>query len=214
MTITNAADQFLMGGGASSAKFSTIGDTVTGTIAEAPEVKQQTDLKDGAPLVWPSGDPKMQLVVTLQTETRDDADDDGKRRLYIKGKSLTDATREAVKAVGAKGLEIGGTLTVTYVGDGEASQRGFNPPKLYKASYVRPDTTAQQAGFFGGGEQAAPAPAQQPAAAPVAAPQAAPAPAPAPAAAAPQGGPTPEQLAAVKAAGLDPATVFPGYTQG
>lgn len=190
-------DTFLMGGGAASAKFEAPGDTIDGTIAEPPEVRQQTDIATGQPVFWPSGDPKMQLVVTLATTIRDDSDDDGKRRVYIKGKSLTEAVREAVRQSGAKGLELGGTLTVTYTGDGVASQRGFNPPKLYTAAYARPDTTKQSAEFLGVDK------APTPAVAPVA-----PATAPAPAGP-PQ--PTAEQIAALKAAGVDPKTVFPHY---
>jgi hypothetical protein len=189
MTTTSAADAFLMGGGAASARFDQPGDTVTGTIADPPEVRQQTDIKTGDPVFWPSGDPKMQLLVTLQTTLKDDPDDDGKRRVYVKGKSLTDAVREAVRAAGAKGLEVGGTLTVTYTGDGTASQRGFNPPKLYTAAYKRPDTTQATGEFLGVTPQPAPAavPSTQPAQ------------------------PTPQQVAALKAAGIDPATVFPNY---
>lgn len=200
MTTHITPENFLMGGGVASAKFEAPGDTVEGTIAEAPEVRQQTDMKDGSPQYWPSGDPKMQLVVTLQTTLRDEPDDNGQRRIYIKGKSLTDGTREAVKATGAKGLEVGGTLTVTYTGDGEATQRGFNPPKLYSVTYKRPDTTAATGQFLG---------VQQPTPGAQQLQQAAPAPQQAPAAA-PATGPTPEQLAALRAAGVDPATVFPG----
>jgi hypothetical protein len=195
---TTTADQFLMGGGASAAKFETVGDSISGTIAESPEVRQQTDIATNEPVFWPSGDPKMQLIVTLQTKEREGVDDDGKRRVYVKGKSLTEAVREAVKQTGAKGLEVGGSLTVTYTGDGTASQRGFNPPKLYSATYGRPDTTAASGDFLG---------VQQPAAAP------APAPAPAAPPAAPAAsGPTPAQIAALRSAGVDPATVFPGFT--
>ena len=174
------AEQFLMGGGVASAKFEAPGDTVSGIIDEAPEVRQQTDIGTGEPVFWPSGDPKMQLIVTLQTNLRDNNDDNGKRRIYVKGKSLTEAVREAVKKTGARGLEVGGTLSVTYTGDGQAS-RGFNPPKLYTATYARPDTTAASGSFLGVQE------------APSAAPQAAP------------------QIAALKAAGVDPRTVFPNY---
>lgn len=185
---TTTADQFLMGGGATSAKFEQPGDTITGIIVDPPEVRQQTDIATNEPMFWPSGDPKMQLIVTLQTKQSDGPDDDGKRRVYVKGKSLTDAVREAVKQTGAKGLEVGGSLTVTYTGDGTASQRGFNPPKLYSATYARPDTTAASGAFLGVNTTAAPA------AAPVAS------------------GPTQAQIAALKAAGVDPATVFPGST--
>lgn len=152
---TPTADQFLMGGGVTSAKFEAINDYVVGTITDEPEVRQQTDLNTGALKVWDDGRPMMQLVVTLQTEQRNDNDDDGLRRVYVKGKSLTDAVREAVRKAGAKGLEVGGTLKVAYVGDGVATKKGFNPPKQYLAEYTRP-TGSASANFLGTGTAATP----------------------------------------------------------
>lgn len=141
---------FLLGGGGKSAKFENVGDSVTGSITQVPEVRQQTKLEDGTPLTWDNGDPKMQLVVSLQTELREDGDDDGIRKLYVKGskdpasKSMHAAVAAAVQQAGAKGLEVGGRLTVRYVGNGVAKTRGFNPPKQYEASYV-----AASASFLG-----------------------------------------------------------------
>jgi hypothetical protein len=149
------ATSFLLGGsGGKSAKFDHHGATVAGTISQAPEVRQQTKLEDGTPLTWDNGDPKMQLVVTLQTDLREDGDDDGIRKLYVKGskdpasKSLHAAVAGAVQAAGAKSLEVGGRLSVTYVGDGVAKTRGYTAPKQYEASY-----TPAAAGFLAVDEQ-------------------------------------------------------------
>lgn len=136
-------DTFLMGSKSRSAKFESIGDIVQGTIATIPEVTQQTDLETGKPVTWDDGNPKMQLVVTLQTDLRDidDEDDDGIRKLYVKGskkpesKSLHAAVLAAVLTTGAKGLEVGGKLAVKYTGNGVSKTRGFNPPKQYTATY-------------------------------------------------------------------------------
>jgi hypothetical protein len=197
--MTTTADQFLLGGGGKSAKFDAIGASITGTIASAPEVKQQTSMETGQPLTWDNGDPRMQLVVTLQTSLREDEDDDGLRKLYVKGskdpasQSLHAAVAGAVHAAGAKGLDVGGTLTVTYVADGVAKTRGYNPPKKYTATYKAPDAAA----FLGTeqgqvntatGEITTPPPAAAP------------------------GQPTPEQIAALRSAGIDPATVYPNFT--
>ena len=193
MSSTYSADDFLLGGGGASAKFETLGDTITGVI-EHLEVNQQTDIKDGSPKTWDNGDPIMQLVVTLQTSLREDEDDDGKRKVYVKGskkagsRSLHDAVATAVRASGAKGLEVGGTLTVTHDGVEPSKTRGFNDRKLYSASYAAPDKAAQTGDFLGTS-----APAATPA------PQAAPAPAPAAAAPALPPGMTPEQVAALAA---------------
>lgn len=197
------AEQFLLGAGGKSAKFDAVGVQVSGTIAQPPQVRQQTHMETGAPLTWDNGDPRMQLVVQLQTTERADADDDGIRNLYVKGskdpssKSLHAAVAGAVAGSGAKGLEVGGTLSVTYVGDGVSKTRGFNPPKQYEATYVPPNASD----FLGT------TPATQPGAAQATSPVA-------PPASPTSSDPTPEQVAAVRAAGLDPATVFPGYTGG
>jgi hypothetical protein len=201
------AETFLLGGGGKSAKFENVGDSVTGTIASPPEVKQQTKMGTGDPLTWDNGDPKMQLVVALQTTLREDGDDDGIRNLYVKGskkpesQSLHAAVAGAVAAAGAKGLDIGGTLTVTYIGNGVSTTVGFNPPKKYQATYKAPDAaeflgTAQIAQTPQGAVNTQTGEIQQQAVA----------------AATPPVGPTPEQVAAVRAAGLDPTSVFPGYT--
>lgn len=137
----NGADDFLMGGGAPSAKFGSVGDTHSGPITERPTVVQQRDFEDGELKLWNDGNPMMQLVVTIQTANRDPqiVDDDGTRRLFVKG-AMKAAIQQAVKASGAKGLEVGGILTVTYTHDGEAKGR-LNPPKQFRAEYV-PSATA------------------------------------------------------------------------
>jgi hypothetical protein len=131
------ADDFLMGGGVTSAKFPALGSTVAGRITEKPTVEQQKDFSTGAPKFWDDGSPQMQLVVTLATAERDPAvpDDDGARRLYVKGQMKT-AVAQAVRSSGARGLEVGGTLSVTYTANGEQKNPRFNPPKNFTASYT------------------------------------------------------------------------------
>ena len=169
--MNNPADSFLLGGGGASAKFENVGDTVTGTIVTT-EVTNQTDLATGAVLTWDDGSPRQQLVVSLQTQDKTDADDDGVRKVYVKGskkpgsRSLHDAVASAVRASGAKGLTPGGTLSVKYIGDEPSATRGFSPRKLYEATF-----TPGGGGDFLGTATQAPAPQQ--------APQATPAPAPA-----------------------------------
>lgn len=135
-------DQFLMGAGVRSAKFTNYGDTVTGRVVDS-RISQQTDIKTQEPLSWPNGDPKLQLVVTLQTSLREDDEDDGLRNLYVKGsqkpgsRSLHAAVADAVRAAGAKALEEGGLLSVTYEADESASTPGLTDRKLYRARFQR-----------------------------------------------------------------------------
>ncbi|MET8297428.1 hypothetical protein ABZW02_25720 [Streptomyces sp. NPDC005180] len=161
-----SADDFLMGGvGAPSASFLTVGTTVSGRITERPTVQQQRDMKTGENKFWPDGNPMMQLVVTVQTDERDPStftDDDGRRRLFVKNQ-MKSAVADAVRATGARGLEVGGVLSITFTHELPPKQRGFNPIKQYSATY----TPAAQAALHTpdpGTLASAPAPApQQPA---------------------------------------------------
>ncbi|GMA22260.1 hypothetical protein GCM10025864_44860 [Luteimicrobium album] len=193
MTDTN---DFLMGSGSKSAfgRDDAVGYTVTGKV-QSVEVRQQTDL-DGNLLTWDNGDPRMQLVVTLATDLRDDPEDDGVRAVYVKGskapgsKSVHDAVRAAVQKSGAKGLEVGGTLTVSFVGTEPSKTRGYSDRKLWEAQYAAPDKAAQSGDFLG----TTPAPTTTPV-------QAAP---PAPA---PSGSDAGEKARQLVALGLDDATI-------
>lgn len=207
--MSDTINDFLLGGGGKSASFEAIGDTITGTILSA-EVTQQTDIADSKPLFWDDGSPRQQLVVRLQTTQRipDDPDDDGVRAVYVKGskkagtRSLHDAVASAVRAAGAKGLVIGGTLTVTFDGTEPSQTRGFSDRKLYTAAYQPP--SAAVSGSFLGTTPTAAAPAAPAGQSWVAPPQPPPtfaAPAPAPVESAPAGLPvmTAEQAAAFAA---------------
>ena len=211
MSTTPTADEFLLGGSSGRSAFGKddpIGTTISGVIVDT-QVRQQTALEDGKPLVWDNGDPRMQLVVTVQTDQRvaSEPDDDGIRAIYVKGskapgsQSLHDAVRAAVQAAGADGLKPGGTLTVQLVGTEPSKTRGYSDRKLWAAAYKGPDPAVVSAGFLGtvGGQPTAPAtpPLSVPAAQPVSAP--APAPVAAPPAAAPASTPasTAKSLAAL-----------------
>lgn len=136
-------DEFLMGGGVRSAKFDTVGVVAKGTIVSLA-MQQQRDYAKNTPKFWDDGKPMMQLRVVIQTDERDDADDDGLRALYLKGESQK-AVREAVRSTGAKTIEAGGTLAVAYIGDGEAKGT-LNPPKLYRAQYKPPSPVDRAVG--------------------------------------------------------------------
>jgi hypothetical protein len=132
-----SAAELLMGGGGASAKFPIIGATVSGRITQEPTVEQQKDFTTNELKFYDDGKPQLQVVVTLATAERDPAnpDDDGTRRLYIKGQMRT-AVSTAVRAAGAPHLQVGGTLTVTYSHDGVAKNPRFNAPKNFTATYV------------------------------------------------------------------------------
>ncbi|MFA5712307.1 hypothetical protein [Mycolicibacterium sp.] len=151
------ANQLLMGSGIKSIKWKDhqIGHTVIGTICEPPKVEQMKKYQSDELDFWPSGDPKMQIIVTLQTELRDDGEDDGRRRLYIEPRMMT-CVRNAVKAAGAKGLEVGGRLAIRWIsgtGQGEGNARQFAAE--YAAPVVDPGSLLN-----GGSQPQQQAPAQ------------------------------------------------------
>lgn len=220
---TTANDVLMGGGGAPTAKLAE-GITVSGRIVAISEPYQEREYDPnnaggGAPKYFKSGDPIMTFNVDVDTGMRDPSieDDDGIRRIYMDGARIKKAVRDGVRASGAPGLAVGGTLTVTcthYDTPGDVRSG-----KNYSVQYA-PGAAANNVLM---GQQATPPPAPvqapqpqpaytqpvqpQPVAQPAYAP---PAPQPVPAAAPVQ--PTPEQLAAVRQVGVDPKVAFPGYT--
>lgn len=162
-------------------KFTTPGDTHTGTITEVSDARQATEYGSNELAYWDKERtrPKMQVAVTLDTAERDpqDANDTGKRTLWVvedgRSGSILSAIRQAVHQAGAGTIDIGGQLTVTFSGFDPNSKNPANPRKVYTAAYQAP---APAGGMF---TSQAPA---QPVAQPVAAPATPAAPAPAPAA--------------------------------
>jgi hypothetical protein len=122
--------------GALAAKFEDHGDTVSGAIVEPPEMRQQIDPVSKKPKFWDDGKPRNELLVKLQTSVIDNADDDGVRRVYVRGQ-MTQAIAKAIRAAGARGLDVDGVLSVTYTADGER-KGALNAPKLYEAKYEPP----------------------------------------------------------------------------
>lgn len=139
------ANDFLTSGGSKvpsiSFKDAAVGTAYKGTVVDF-DVSQQRDFDTDEPAVWPDGNPKMQLVVTLQTELSDGADDDGLRRIYAPKSnapgSMFAAIREAVSTAGSK-LAKGATLVVQFSGTEPASNPKFNDRKLYTAAYAPAD---------------------------------------------------------------------------
>ena len=146
--VSDDVNDWLFGSGAKSFPFESVGDVCTGEIT-AMTTRQQTSIDDGKPLYWDNGDPRMMLVITLQTDAQEGEDDDGLRSLYVRGgnytvasgsgSSMATAVRDAVRKSGAKRIETGASLTVKYTGTGKATRGGMNAPKLYTATY-RPPT--------------------------------------------------------------------------
>lgn len=133
-------NDFLMSGGVPSFPFENVGDEVEGTIVNS-QLRPQTDFETGEPQTWPDGNPKMQLIIDLETVLRDPEKpyDDGVRRLFIKGNGLR-AVRDAVRAGGGQLLN-GGWLKVKHHDLGTPPKKGLHAPKLFQAEYKMPAAT-------------------------------------------------------------------------
>lgn len=128
----------LLLGGAPAAKFPEVGTVLKGKVL-GQKKQQSKDMATGDLKTWDDGSPMYEIVFTIQTDDRDPSieDDDGVRRLFARGQML--------KAIGAALREakwsqslVGGKLGVKYARDGEATRRGFSPPKVYAAKFEPP----------------------------------------------------------------------------
>jgi hypothetical protein len=122
---------------------------VTGTILDhGTEVCKKWDAREqkwsNEDDAWDDGQPKMQIVIELQTNLRDPEsdDDDGRRSLRsgpysTRGKrNIIDATRSALAAAGAPGLEHGAQYAIRWVaGAGKSGD-----PRTFDVAYKRPVT--------------------------------------------------------------------------
>ena len=188
-----AMDRGLAGGSKSAFTSDSLpGDTITGAVVSV-DYKQVNDFNTGEPAYFPSGDPKMQFVIVIQTDQRDDEDDDGRRTIYIpawgsKKQALVDAMRAEGMRKASEAFATGNIFTATFVEELQKQNpqtRARYREKVYTYRIQRgalaaadrdvdPWATTQPA--------QAPAPAPAPAAPAAPAPQAAAAPAPTPAA--------------------------------
>lgn len=107
-------------------KYSRPGERHGGPLKEAPEVRQMTAFGTGEPRVFDDGRPMEQYVLTIATDRRDPEveDDDGTRRIYVKGRNKT-RLKDAIKAAGLKTLSVGDEVFDTFVRE-EKNSSGFD----------------------------------------------------------------------------------------
>lgn len=171
MTQTPSANDVLMGGGgAPTAKFANPGDSIKGRVTAPPQAYQEREYDKnnpggGAPKTYPSGDPIMAVYVDLATDLRDPSieDDDGTRRLYIEGRYLKGTIRDAIRAAGAPGLEVGGVLDLTFTHREDPEDKRSR--KFWQATYTPAGNNALMAEQApqAAAPAATPAPVDQPA---------------------------------------------------
>jgi len=125
----------LLGATIPSASFPEKGTTVEGIITHVGTASVRNP--EGEVQRWDDGRIKRQVVLTLDTDERDNTDDDGRRRLFVKG-GMVRPFREAIGKAKVSGPRVGGHVVVTYYDDGERTSRAKTPPKLYSIGYTPP----------------------------------------------------------------------------
>ena len=124
MSTLDEVNDFIFGGvRAAFGSKSKAGDSLSGELIEATR-EQQTDAATGEPLYWTeAGQPTtnatdthgranrkaMHVVAIFATDQRIDEDDDGLRRLFIRGE-VKNAIAKAVRGAGVRGIELGGRI--------------------------------------------------------------------------------------------------------
>lgn len=138
------ADAFLSGG-APAQKFPHEGFNWGGTILSW-EMAQQSDLDTGELKFWADGKPRMQLImnmvgkptgITWETNAYKQVmlpDDDGSRRLFVKG-GLQKAVSKALRDAKSK-LEVGAYLDLTRGKDLPPVKKGFGGAHTFSAIWT------------------------------------------------------------------------------
>jgi hypothetical protein len=108
-------------------------------VITALSATQQRDMRTKELKYFPSGDPIMIALVTVQTGLHDPTlpADNGERTIWVSGRYMTKAVKDAIMRAGIRELEIGGWLSVTYTHDGPA-ERGLRRRACSRPNTFRP----------------------------------------------------------------------------
>ena len=134
----------LLAGFAPTVSFKTIGDFVAGKILKTETLQRRSIRHPERVLYWPDGQPKWQIVITLEVTKMQPAPELGtdesaviERRLFVKiPGGIRTAISGAMKNAGVRSLEMGHYLRVEYIDNGAQPNKAMNPPKVYGAEYV------------------------------------------------------------------------------
>ena len=144
-------DALFQSQGAPYGNFKTPGVNYQGTIVAVGQVQSRKfnpkPGEQGELEFWPDGKPKMTAIITIQTNLRDQTieGDDGQRSIWVKGKSMTDSVKAALRKSGAarRGMEVGGWFSMTFTHE-TPNDWGGNPTKHYDVEYVLPENNPQR----------------------------------------------------------------------
>jgi len=122
-----------------AASFKQFGDQYVGVITAMKET-HQTDTQ-GKVKLFPSGDPMPVWIITIETADGETVSLWAKagKAVAVKGsgKPMMGAIVDAVKAAGAKAIDVGAKLGVVFTGESDFTPP-LNPTKLFTAQYAPP----------------------------------------------------------------------------
>lgn len=111
-----------------------IGTSYTGTLADDPQTDHITDPVTREPLYWDAGkqQPKLQVILTLDTDYRDpeNQEDDGKRRIFFKS-GMLQALQAEMRAQKIQRFGLGTRVTVELI---NMQPTQYSPKKIFKVS--------------------------------------------------------------------------------
>ncbi len=111
-----------------------IGTRLGGVVVSPPTTQHATDPKTKEPAYYKSGDPKIDIILELQTDERDDDDDDGIRRLYVRSQMLT-AMKLEMKRLGIQRFGTGTQFWAELKGF-KSNGPDMSPTKLFNVEIV------------------------------------------------------------------------------
>jgi hypothetical protein len=117
-----------------------VGTSYTGILTEDLVKTQVIDFDSKEPKFWKNGDPVMQVVATVQTDLREDDEDNGLRRIFFKSGALTAFQTEVrEKKIGRFGP--GTRITITLIGFKPNKDPNMNPANVFDVT-IGPEIVA------------------------------------------------------------------------
>lgn len=143
-TITRDFDSLLLGkSGPPAAKFPTVGSFIEGSLVD--KGTQHKTKYNPNPLAekvfeyFASGDPKLELILTLQTDVRDPSieGDTGVRRVFVPFQMQKELQKAVAEAGIKRSLPLGSWINITHTGT-TPSQGGGQDRKEYSVKVTAP----------------------------------------------------------------------------
>lgn len=120
----------LLAGGAKTIKLETVGETITGTIRNIA-TKQVTSFGSGQPEFWDDGNPKMQIVITIDAPELPEGEGSFYTKAWGTDKQALAAAVAETGLTADQALAPGNEITITHTELRPHKNPAFNATKIY-----------------------------------------------------------------------------------